>query len=276
MKICPQCQTTYTDDTLEFCLQDGNRLVRQEQSNNWSASETLIKPTRDWEQSQVTQISTLRPEPKKTNLALAVVLTALAMLLLFGGGIGAWFLFRDGKTEIAQNKNTPGNLNDNSARNTNNSGNINSSPSPTPSAKPSVSMTPTPSFNPEQVKSEASSRVYSWKSGLESGNLNAYMSNYADHLDYYFNFGGVSNARVRSDKERAFNAYYNFRVNISNMRVTPDPSGEKAIAVFDKEWVFEGAEKRSAGKVQSQLQLTKIGGQWRITGERDLKIYYTQ
>lgn len=26
MKICPQCQTKYTDDTLTFCLQDGNSL----------------------------------------------------------------------------------------------------------------------------------------------------------------------------------------------------------------------------------------------------------
>jgi len=26
--------------------------------------------------------------------------------------------------------------------------------------------------------------------------------------------------------------------------------------------------------VQTQLRLRKIGGDWRITGERDLKVYY--
>ena len=58
------------------------------------------------------------------------------------------------------------------------------------------------------------------------------------------------------------------------MRVSPDASGESATAVFDKEWVFEGAGKYNAGKVQTQLQLRKFGGDWRITGERDLKVYY--
>ncbi len=60
------------------------------------------------------------------------------------------------------------------------------------------------------------------------------------------------------------------------MKVTPDASGEKATAVFDKEWNFEGAEKYSAGKVQQQLTLGKIGGRWLITGEKDLKTYYVE
>jgi len=64
------------------------------------------------------------------------------------------------------------------------------------------------------------------------------------------------------------------KITLSNMTVTPDASGETATAVFDKEWVFEGA-KYSAGKVQTQLKLKKTGGQWLITGERDLKVYQT-
>jgi hypothetical protein len=60
------------------------------------------------------------------------------------------------------------------------------------------------------------------------------------------------------------------------MTVTPDASGERATAVFDKEWNFSGAEKTSAGKVKQQLQLKKVNGQWLISGERDLKVYYTE
>ena len=55
------------------------------------------------------------------------------------------------------------------------------------------------------------------------------------------------------------------------MRVMPDASGEKATAVFDKEWHFENDEKTSEGKVQTQLQLKKIGGEWKITERKRFK-----
>jgi hypothetical protein len=65
-------------------------------------------------------------------------------------------------------------------------------------------------------------------------------------------------------------------MNISNLSVTPDATGERATAVFDKEWVFDGAEKSSSGKVKSELQMRKINGEWKITSERDLKVYYIE
>jgi len=62
--------------------------------------------------------------------------------------------------------------------------------------------------------------------------------------------------------------------DISNVDISIGDSGETATAVFDKEWVFEGP-RRSTGKVQQLLQFRRIGGAWRITGERDLRVYYT-
>src|SRR5689334_3560855 len=107
MKICPQCQTTYTDETLQFCLQDGTPLVNQAGSKNWTNAETLVSPGKGWEESQVTQIAAPRPEAKKSNTGLAVLLTALGMLFLFGiVGAGAWIYFKNKDDEIAKNKNT--------------------------------------------------------------------------------------------------------------------------------------------------------------------------
>ena len=34
MKICPQCQKTYEDDTLNFCLDDGTVLTQAQSVNN--------------------------------------------------------------------------------------------------------------------------------------------------------------------------------------------------------------------------------------------------
>ncbi len=80
------------------------------------------------------------------------------------------------------------------------------------------------------------------------------MNLYAGTVDYY-NRKGIGAGSIRSDKQRAFNDFDSIEMNISNLSITPDASGERATAVFDKEWVFEGEEKYSAGKVQSQLQL---------------------
>ena len=304
MKQCPNCQTKYTDDTLKFCLQDGTPLVEAANADTemptiaFTDSETLVSPrrverldipieksnSRDWEQSRQTQNSEFPPETKKSNTFSIVALTAFVMLLLFGGAIGTWLYLRKGKTETVQNKNNKVAVNQNSAPKTNANAEVSPSPeetSPTPTATPTISPTatptaaPAPDFNPEQVRREVSEKVDAWKRATESGNVNAITNNYADTIDYY-NKKNVSLDAVRKDKQRAFSKFYNIEMNVSNLRVTPDNSGTRATAVFDKEWNFEGDDNYSSGKVQTQLQLQKFGGKWLITGEKDLKVYYTE
>ncbi|MBK8147059.1 MAG: hypothetical protein IPK58_02290 [Acidobacteria bacterium] len=57
------------------------------------------------------------------------------------------------------------------------------------------------------------------------------------------------------------------------MTITPGAGGTRAVAVFDKEWIFTNAAgERNAGKVRQQLTLEKINGKWLIILEKDLKI----
>lgn len=296
MKTCPICQTNYTDDTLRFCLEDGTQLTDLNAQNAPTVfltdSETLVSPKRvqpleqitiprNWEESQVTRVSSINTEPKKNNTTTAVLITIAAMFLLFGlVGFGAWVYLKDNKNEVAQNKNSSSaNLNFTTP-------NLNSNlkPSPTPtvvsktpnqynSPTPQATVVPPTNFDPEQVKNDVSAKIYSWKSMAESRNLNAYMSNYADSIDYY-NKSGASNGFVRSDKQKAFTKFDNIKITLTNMLIKPNETGDTATAVFDKEWIFEGPGKYNAGKVQTQLRLQKIAGDWRINGERDLKVYY--
>jgi len=277
MKYCPACHSTYTDDTLQFCLQDGTNLVAVAENPTTGASwndeaATVVVPP-----AKVTR----QIEPKKSSTALVIILTALATLLLFGGGLGAWYLWRNRGTEVIVNANV-NSANSNSSNRANktvanaNTNKANANNSPTPSANANTNATVPPSVDIERIKSEVSDKVQDWAESLESGNLNAHLNNYADRLDYYYNSRNVGIAAVRADKQRAFGQFDDFHVEISNLRVTPDASGEKATAVFDKEWEFEGEENRNKGKAQSQLQLTKIGNAWRVTGEKDLKVYYTE
>lgn len=289
MKQCPQCQRSYDDDSYEFCLEDGTVLVKVSDAETLTdasdETETIIRNTRieptspdflnpQYQNSVPPQVLPLEPPiqsaPPKSNTAQIVLLTIGGMFALLGIGFGAWYFLGDRQTEIVQEKNN----NQTSTR----------SPSPKPTAeknvnvaKPTISptpeSTPTPEFDSEEVKSEVSGVIDDWKSATEAGDINACMSNYADTVDFYNK--RVSRSFVRNNKQDSFDKYDSMSINLSNLRVSADASGEKATAVFDKEWNFSG-EKAYEGKVQSQFQLVKSGGRWLITSEKDLKIYYVR
>jgi len=312
MKYCPNCRSSYADDTLKFCLQDGIPLVGNinastelptlfgDKTEQFSGSEVTeqfrtnepttrfttnkdvgqmridVPETRPntWEQSRETlEIASVQPKPQKSNTLIAVLATALVMLILFGiAGIGAWFYFAKPENEVVKNTN-----NQSTSENKSSPKDNSSKESPTPTTKPTSNPKETPAvnFDPEEVKKEVSDVIYSWKSASESLNLDAHLSKYAETVDYY-NKSKVGKNVVRNDKQKAYTKYHNIEINLSNMSVTLDAKGKNATAVFDKAWFFEGNEKNSEGKVQSRLKLAKIGEEWKITGEKDLKVYFVK
>jgi len=107
MKYCPSCQTTYADDDLRFCLQDGTGL--REISDNapaptvdYSERETVVrhKPvTFDMPQTRPTRDARFEPEAKNRNIFTAVIVTALVMCVVFGGIFAAWKMLGGGAPE---------------------------------------------------------------------------------------------------------------------------------------------------------------------------------
>jgi len=299
MKYCPNCQTTYTDDSLRFCLQDGTQLADVSGMNSemptvaFDDSETLVsrKPpqqvvrinvpeteSQNWQPPEQPRIVAPPPvETKRSKTALTVMATVLGMLLFLGiAGLGAWMLLKSRKTEVAVNvNNAPANrpLNSNSANIKTSNANLTA-----PAASPTATPIPKPTLKPEEIKAvtnDVKQAIDEWKGSSENLDLDGNLDQYADSVDYYAG-GRVNRARVRADKQRAFEQFDSINFNISNVKITPDASGEKAIAVFDKEWRFEGEQRYSAGKVRQQLTLGKIDGRWLITGEKDLKTYYIE
>jgi hypothetical protein len=300
MKQCPSCQTIYSDDSLQFCLQDGTPLselaARNAPINSDVEAETVIssnkgvinpprqvEPIRfeppssyqanqanqaNWSQQPSHPVIVEQPIAKKSNTTAIVLLTALGTLLLLGiGGAAAWMYFRNNRATVAVNVNNAPQNRPSNANAANQNANL-ATPSPTP--------TPQPTLKPEaakEVTNDVRNIVDEWKDTTESLDLDSHVSQYADTVDFY-KAGRVNVRRVREDRARAFAAYDSISINIDNVKVTPDASGEKATVVLDKEWNFQGEEKFSSGKVQQQLTLAKINGRWLITGEKDLKIYY--
>lgn len=285
MKYCPSCQTEYADDQLQFCLQDGTVLL--DARNADTESETLVIPKQvepirfeppsayqtnqtNWQPSEPVVYS---QEKKKPNTPMVVVLSVLGTILLLGlGGLGAWLYLKNSRNEVVSvnvNKTTNRPTNSNAATNQNSNSNL-------AAASPTATPTAQPALKPEEFKAvtnDVKDALNDWKDATEDFDFEKHIGSYADTVDYY-NGGRVSVAKIRADRQKAFEIYDSMDVDIDNLKVTPDASGEKATAVFDKKWNFEGEENFSSGKVQQQLQLEKINGRWLITSEKELKVYY--
>lgn len=156
MKICPACQAQYADATLSFCLQDGTPLVDGPQADTPTVvlgeTETFVARSSQpashaWQPSEVTRVQTLQQPKTGSKTGIAVALTAVGMLLLFGViGIAALIYMNSGRPPVA-NANTnslipPTNLNTNFNSSTPNT-NTAPRPSPSPQATPRPSPLPT-------------------------------------------------------------------------------------------------------------------------------------
>ncbi|MEZ5428618.1 MAG: hypothetical protein R2747_20395 [Pyrinomonadaceae bacterium] len=244
-----------------------------------------------WEASRETRVASVSPKPAKGNFPnalVAVLATALVMLLLVGGaGIALWLYFsspdrplsdNEGNKErpvTVPNKNSPTVETPAPTVPATKSPEEKETPVSTPDQKETPVQSPPSEFDPGEAKKEVAARVNGWISLAEQRDLNSYMGFYAEKLDYY-NKKGASRSFVSNDKSRAFRKFTQIEITPSKLNVTVDASGNRATAVFDKEWFFAGSDSTSRGKVQSQLKFSRIGGQWKIVSERDLKVYYVK
>ena len=127
MKQCPDCRTTYTDETLRFCLQDGGTLVEV------AESETVIRPGVRVDIPS-TNYPTIKTAPTKGSPIIKIVVAVLIvgfLGLVVLGGAGAIFYLRSAGTTLAV-----------------------ASPTPTASPTRSPSPTPTPEAEDERLEQE--------------------------------------------------------------------------------------------------------------------------
>lgn len=146
MKYCPKCRSTFTNDELNFCLQDGMQLLTltdesasQNFNTNFSTDaktlqmsqtqteELIDEETREHKSRATQEPFYQQPQPRKGGniiLTLGVIVIALCLVALVG--IGAIFIAKDFVFANQNNSNTPNTNNSNSSSsNTNNSNNSN-------------------------------------------------------------------------------------------------------------------------------------------------------
>src|SRR4051812_21558051 len=115
MKRCPKCNRQYKDDSLRFCLEDGNPLTSTTRGGDPPATEILSRVPETQKMSTPTIPSYSGPESARapvseshqSNPILTAGVIAIALLLLMLVGIVGYFVLRQGSSESA--KTTPGN-----------------------------------------------------------------------------------------------------------------------------------------------------------------------
>lgn len=140
-----------------------------------------------------------------------------------------------------------------------------------------VTLSSAPVFdeNSSSADSEVRNALEGWAQATRNRDVDSHMRYYADTLDYYYNRTQVASSKVRDDRNKAFQKFNYLSVQLTNINVQLDSTGQRATVVLDKTFDFRGDNDAAySGSVQDQLTVTKLGGAWLITGEKELKVYY--
>lgn len=122
---------------------------------------------------------------------------------------------------------------------------------------------------------EIRNSIEGWAQSSRNRDIDGHLQYYADTLDFYYNRTMVPSSKVREDRMRAFAKFNYVSVQLSNINIQLDSTGQRATVTLDKTFDFRGDNDAFFnGSVQALLALTKLGGSWLITGEKELKVYY--
>lgn len=116
MKQCPVCKTTYTDETLQFCLADGatlfNPIVTSEATQQFSGGTNPIRVNLTQEETPtiVAQKTPLVSPPAKKSgggLIIGVLVVILLFVVLGSAGVIGWLLLKDKGTVVTNTQTSP-------------------------------------------------------------------------------------------------------------------------------------------------------------------------
>jgi hypothetical protein len=262
MKICPKCRSTFTDETLNFCLSDGETLVVSEVYNStdfvYSEDQTIAdanfqvpntlhhtnptstSPTVGFSRN-FSQMLTNQPKPGRLFPILLISILGL------GAIVGSFLYFKQEKPvnstvkEISQPTNrTVANLS---------------------------------GEQQGQINKEITDFVESWLIAIEKRDMESHIKHYSNSIEVFYKEGGVDRNYVRAIRQKALDNYDSLDLKIDNLKVSPE-SDVSIFAIFDKTWTFKNAVKTTTGQVQQELHIGKADGKWQIIGEKDLKVYF--
>ena len=114
-----------------------------------------------------------------------------------------------------------------------------------------------------------------WRDTVAKGDLEGHTNLYAPNVDRFFRQRNVPHEAVRKVKSQMMTLYPTItRYDISKVTVESN-TGNEAVVSFRKDWDMKG-RRRFAGAERQRLKLRRIAGDWKITSEEELKIYWVR
>ena len=290
MKRCPACSSQYSDPTLSFCLQDGTPLVEVKQSTvdtvSFSNPVTAEKifPTQNFvdvpQQRPVTEVryqaypQPMTIKPRGSRKGLIAGLSVLSGIVVLGLGIVGWMYLASRNPALAK-------MNGDQSQPM---ANVSANPADRPadvvtpiSTKSTTSSNTAPAgkIDPDSVRKQITGSVDSWKSAAETCNVSDYANKYGEKVEYHDRHG-VTAAEIKGDLQKICDGHNTITINVDNMVVAVDAEGDAATAIFDKEWRYEASPKLAQGKAHVKIHFRKVGDDWKIVSETNLKTYYAK
>jgi ketosteroid isomerase-like protein len=111
-----------------------------------------------------------------------------------------------------------------------------------------------------------------WVAATNARDLGRQLSFYRPTMNAFYRRRNASVEEVRADRARVFERADSIRVQAMSPSIQVSPDGQTATMRFRKRYNIAGGGEDRSGEVVQELRWQRIGGKWRITSERDLRV----
>jgi hypothetical protein len=126
----------------------------------------------------------------------------------------------------------------------------------------------------DRIQNAVQKTLAQWTNTMQDGDLPGFAGCYATSAAPYYLRKTATRSEISADQTKILRIYPAIRkytvTNLSYESVTPS----RVVLSFDKEWELIGRHTY-AGKNRERLELQPSQGQWQITAESELKVYWT-
>ncbi|MGI8743085.1 MAG: protein kinase domain-containing protein [Bryobacteraceae bacterium] len=126
-----------------------------------------------------------------------------------------------------------------------------------------------------RVPSEVKSLLDKWVASTRARDVATNVACYTPVVDTYYGKLRLSRQQLIQEKQRQFQTIGAVRrYGLENVQFN-QLSPAQAVVLFDKQWSF-GDRNPFSGSERAQLTLRNVGGEWKISSERELKVYWVR
>jgi hypothetical protein len=111
-----------------------------------------------------------------------------------------------------------------------------------------------------------------WLAATRRRDIAAQMKFYPNVVPVYYSRRNVPRETVRSEKTKTLARARTVEIQAGPPTITLDRDGRSAAMRFMKQFAITGPTVTRRGRVLQELRWSKIGGDWKIVGERDAKV----